>query len=83
MRRASGAEYDFIWSGPKRRRDNGVGFLVKVDRNTIAGEPDTQDPRIIAVKITVYEFKTRIYPTKLKCLYAPPKGAQLYAIGFL
>ena len=22
-------------------------------------------------------------PTKLKCLYAHPKGAQLYAIGFL
>ena len=23
---SSGAEYDFIWSGPKRRRDAGVGF---------------------------------------------------------
>ena len=22
-------------------------------------------------------------PTKLKCLYAPPKGAQLFVIGFL
>ena len=56
----SGAEYDFKWSGPKRRRDNGVGFLVKVDRNIVAAEPDTQDPRIIAMKINVYGFKIRL-----------------------
>ena len=56
----SGAEYDFIWSGPKRRRDNGVGFLVKVDRNIVAAEPDTQDPRIIAMNINVYGFKIRL-----------------------
>ena len=56
----SGAEYDFIWSGPKRKRDAGVGFLVKVDRNITASEPDTQDPRIIAMNVSVYGFKIRL-----------------------
>ena len=56
----SGAEYDFIWSGPKRRRDNGVGYLVKVDKNIEAEEPDTQDPRVIAMNINVYGFKMRL-----------------------
>ena len=52
----SGAEYDFIWSGPKRRRDNGVGFLVKVDRNIVAEEPETQDTRVIAMNINIIWF---------------------------
>ena len=56
----SGAEYDFIWSGPKRRRDAGVGFLVKVDKHIAASEPDTQDPRIISMNINVHGFKIRL-----------------------
>ena len=56
----SGAEYDFIWSGPKRRRGAGVGFLVKVDKHIAASEPDTQDPRIISMNINVHGFKIRL-----------------------
>ena len=56
----SGTEYEFIWSGPKRRRDNGVGFLVKLDKNIVAEEPDTQDPRVIAMNINLYGFKMRL-----------------------
>ena len=56
----SGNEYDFIWSGPKRRRDNGVGFLVKKDKNITIAEPDTQDPQLIAMNINLYGFKIRL-----------------------
>ena len=57
---ASGAEYDFIWSGPKRRRDAGVGFLVKVDQDIVASEPDMESSRLIAMNIIVHGFKIRL-----------------------
>ena len=57
---ASGAEYDFIWSGPKRRRDTGVGFLVKVDKDIVASDPDTETSRLIAMSIIVHGFKVRL-----------------------
>ena len=56
----TGEEYDFIWSGPKRRRDAGVAILTKVDKDIITSEPDIQDPRVIAMNITVQGFKLRI-----------------------
>ena len=55
---SSGAEYNLIWSGPKRRRDAGVGFLVKVDNHITVSAPDTQDPRIISMNITIHGFRT-------------------------
>ena len=49
-----------LWSGPKRRRDAGVGFLVKVDKDIVASDPDTESSRIIAMNIIVHGFKIRL-----------------------
>ena len=56
----SGAEYDFYWSGPKKKREMGVGVLVRVDKNIITSEPDTNDPRVISMNMSVYGFKIRL-----------------------
>lgn len=56
----TGEEYDFFWSGPKRRRDAGVAILIKVDKDITASEPDYQDPRVISMNVTVQGFKLRL-----------------------
>lgn len=56
----TGEEYDFFWCGPKRRRNGGIGVLLKVDKNITFSEPDFQNTRIIAMNVTIHGFKSRI-----------------------
>ena len=49
-----------MWSGPKRRRETGVAFLIKVESGITYSKPDVEDPRLIAMNITVHGFKLRI-----------------------
>ena len=60
IRLNTGEEYEFIWSGPKRRREAGVGFLIKVENGISYSKPDVQDPRLIAMNIIIHGFKLRI-----------------------
>ena len=60
IRLKDGKEYIFIWCGMKRRRDSGVGFLIKKDPNIIISYPDDNTPRVIAMNIIVYGFKLRV-----------------------
>ena len=43
----------------EKRRDAGVGILVRKDRNVIVQEPDFLDPRVMGININVYGFKIR------------------------
>ena len=56
----SGEQYEFHWCGRKKRREAGVGIIVKVDKQIEVVDPDFQDPRIIAMNLKVYGFNLRI-----------------------
>ena len=43
----TGESFEFHWCGQKRRREAGVGILVKVNRFIEISSPDVNDPRII------------------------------------
>ena len=60
IRLDSGEEYDFLWCGMKKRRDAGVGFLIKIDATITATDPDICDPRIMAINMTIAGFRVRI-----------------------
>ena len=44
----------------KKRRDAGVGFLIKIDATITATDPDICDPRIMAINMTIAGFRVRI-----------------------
>lgn len=56
----TGQSYRFIWCGQKKRRDFGVGILIKNDPRVIASKPIFNNPRVIALDIDVYGFKVRV-----------------------
>lgn len=56
----NGDKYEFHWCGMKKRREAGVGLLIKVDPNIIIGEIEIQDPRVISVNIKIFGFNVRL-----------------------
>jgi len=56
----TGEKYQFFWCGQKKRRDYGVGILVKVDPRIIVTEPDFNTPRVMAINLTMFGFKIRV-----------------------
>ena len=60
IRLDNGENFKLYWCGKKKRRDLGVAVLIKDDPCIIVEEPDVNDPRIMALNITVYGFKIRL-----------------------
>ena len=56
----TGEQYTFIWCGQKKRRDAGVGVLIKKCREITFDEPDIIDPRIMAVNMQIKGFSIRL-----------------------
>ena len=56
----NGKSYEFHWCGMKKRREAGVGFLIKVDPGIIVKESEILDPRLIAINIKAWGFNTRV-----------------------
>ena len=56
----TGESYIFIWCGQKRRRDAGVGVLIKQCNEIQFEEPDILNPRIIAMNLCIQGFKIRL-----------------------
>ena len=56
----SGEHYSFLWCGKKKRRDAGVGILIRVERGLTFSEPDFNDPRVMSLNINIHGFKTRV-----------------------
>ena len=44
----------------KKRREAGVGLIVKVDPEITVSEPDVSEPRVMAVNIKVFGFNLRV-----------------------
>ena len=49
----TGESFMFYWSGPKKRRDNGVGIMIRQCKEVSFDDPDVMDTRIIAMNIKV------------------------------
>ena len=63
----TGESFEFHWCGQKRRREAGVGILVRLNRFIEINSPDVNDPRIIAIKLKIHsmsESSTNIPPTE-------------------
>ena len=52
--------FEFHWCGQKRRREAGVGILVRVNRFIAIGSPDVTDPRIMAINLKIHGSNVRI-----------------------
>ena len=56
----TGESFAFWWCGMKKRRDAGVGILVKVDNDIIADDPDINEPRLMALNMKVHGFNVTL-----------------------
>ena len=56
----TGESYVFVWSGHKKRRDAGVGILIKICDDISFEEPDFSNPRLMALNIQVNGFRIRL-----------------------
>ena len=75
----SGGKYEFHWCGTKKRREGGVGMLIKIDKEIVVKDPDLEDPRMIAIDMKVYGFIVRVVN-----VYAPTEsgGSELQKNSF-
>ena len=62
----SGVSYVFFWSGPKKRRDAGVGILIKQCKDVTYNDPDIMDSRIMGMNAKIKGYDVRLVNT-----YAP------------
>ena len=56
----TGESYIFLWCGRKKRRDAGVGILIKQSKDVSIEEPDITDPRVMAMNIQIKGFNIRL-----------------------
>ena len=56
----TGEKYIFIWCGQKKRREAGVGILIKDCSEITFDEPDFTNPRLMAINIQVRGFRIRM-----------------------
>ena len=56
----TGESYIFFWSGPKKRRDAGVGILIKQCKDVTYDEPDVMDPRVMALNVKIKGYDIRL-----------------------
>ena len=56
----TGEKFEFHWCGRKKRREAGVGILIKVDAQIEVSDPDIQDPRVMTMNLKIYGFNLRI-----------------------
>lgn len=60
IRLDNGAQYEFIWCGMKKRREAGVGILIRIDKEISYNDPDIQDPRLMAIDMNISGFNLRV-----------------------
>ncbi len=56
----TGEKYEFHWSGYTRKREAGVGILIRIDKFTDIEAPDFNTPRIMGINLKVHGFNLRI-----------------------
>ena len=60
VRLDTGESFEFHWCGKRKRREAGVGFLIRVDPKISIKDPDIRGPRIMAIDLNVYGFNIRV-----------------------
>ena len=60
IRLDTGEEFEFHWSGYKKKRQAGVGILVRIHNDIEISSPDFTDPRVMAMDVKIYGFNVRI-----------------------
>ena len=55
----TGEKYEFHWCGHKKKREEGVGILIKVHPDIEISTPDYNDPRVI-INIKVHGLNLRV-----------------------
>ena len=56
----TGDSFVFLWSGQKKRRNAGVGVLIKQSKDVKFDDPDVLDSRMIALNLEIKGFKIRL-----------------------
>lgn len=56
----TGDKFEFHWSGYKRKREAGVGILIRINKNIEINTPDYNEPRVMGIDLKVYGFNLRI-----------------------
>ena len=56
----TGEQFVFYWCGQKKRRDAGVGILVKSEKGIAINEPDFNNPRVMAINLCIHGFNIRV-----------------------
>ena len=60
IRLDSGEEFEFHWSGYKKKRQAGVGILVRIHIDIDISTPDFSDPLVMAIDLKVNGFNIRV-----------------------
>ena len=68
----NGSKYEFHWCGMSKKREFGVGVLIKCDVGIVIGETDISDPRLIAFNLKIYGFNIRLVNA-----YAPTESGSV------
>ena len=56
----TGEQYEFHWCCTKKRREAGVGILIKIDKQVEIQNTDYEDPRIMSINLKIYGFCLRV-----------------------
>ena len=56
----TGEAFEFHWCGKVRKREAGVGILIKVHPDVEISTPDINDPRVMAINVKIHGFNIRI-----------------------
>ena len=56
----TGESFLFFWSGPKKRRDAGVGVMIRQCKEVTFDDPDVLDTRVIALNISFWWYYLQI-----------------------
>jgi exonuclease III len=56
----TGEAFEFHWCGQKRRREAGVGILVRIHPEIEISNPDINNPRVMAINIKIHGFNLRV-----------------------
>ena len=56
----TGEKYEFFWCGMQKKREAGVGLLIRKSDDIDISEPDIKNPRILALNLVVHGFNVRL-----------------------
>ena len=56
----TGETFEFHWSGYKKKRQAGVGILIRTHKDIEISSPEITDPRIMSIDVKIHGFNIKI-----------------------